>query len=352
MTKSRASARASGPSSASSSSAPMKWMKAGGHQPVLGLAASGEQVLADLDRKQLREVEIADVSDGHRALRADVRLAAEENRRTLLLPQATAVERCRGGRADGNLAGFGHGLHLDGRARGGAGDDELPVQVADEEEVEGAAVDANRHPQRDEPRRGAQLAGRPHLRCMSSAARQARASCSGAVEQEQDGVATPLDHAGALGVGDRQQLGEAVVEQVVHLLGADLALLREPLGERGEARDVDEGKRPLDLLVSRVRRLAQPLDRDSRHVRRQAVGSRDAGLRRSGRRSGHRNRLEVYDRRRRYDQRREGRHPRGRLGHTASSADTNHEQAPAADLRPADGHVCDRGARRTPASTS
>ena len=43
--------------------------------------------------------------------------------------------------------------------------------------------------------------------------------------------------------------------------------------------------------------------------------------------------------------RREGRHPRRRLGYPAPSADADHQQAPAADLRPADGHVRDRGAR-------
>ena len=42
----------------------------------------------------------------------------------------------------------------------------------------------------------------------------------------------------------------------------------------------------------------------------------------------------------------ERRHPRGRQRHAAPSADADHEQAPAADLRPADGRVRDRGARR------
>ena len=42
----------------------------------------------------------------------------------------------------------------------------------------------------------------------------------------------------------------------------------------------------------------------------------------------------------------EGRHPRRRLRHAAPSADPDHEQAPAAAVRPADGHLRGRGARR------
>src|SRR5207344_1522105 len=42
----------------------------------------------------------------------------------------------------------------------------------------------------------------------------------------------------------------------------------------------------------------------------------------------------------------EGRDPRGRERDPAAPADADHQQAPAADLRPADGELRDRGARQ------
>jgi len=86
-------------------------------------------------------------------------------------------------------------------------------------------------------------------------------------EEQENGVATPLDHSGAEVVGAREELGEAGVENLVHLLGADLALAGEPLGQIGEAGDVYEGKRARDLLVTRSRVIAEPLDRQPRNVR-------------------------------------------------------------------------------------
>ena len=115
-------------------------------------------------------------------------------------------------------------------------------------------------------RRGAELARGLDLPLHVERRTAGAGLVSGTVEQEQDGVATPLDHAGTLGVGDRQQLGEARVEQVVHLLGADLALLRKSLGERGEARDVDEGERARDLANPGGVARAEPIDEQTRHV--------------------------------------------------------------------------------------
>ena len=65
-----------------------------------------------------------------------------------------------------------------------------------------------------------------------------------------------------------EQLRERRVEGVAHLLGTDLATAGEPLGQLGEAGDVDEGQR------CRRRRgtgllgcVAQPVDDQARHVR-------------------------------------------------------------------------------------
>ena len=77
------------------------------HRPVLGLAAAGEQVLSDLDGKQLREVEIADVSDRHERSALDLGARRSRIAGPFSSPHASTVQRRRGGRADGNLTGFG-----------------------------------------------------------------------------------------------------------------------------------------------------------------------------------------------------------------------------------------------------
>ena len=78
---------------------------------------------------------------------------------------------------------------------------------------------------------------------------------AGPVEHEQERVAAPLEQPGAPVVGLVEQRGEHAVERVAHQLRADLALARQPLGQRGEAGDVDEHERRLDLAVARVGRV-------------------------------------------------------------------------------------------------
>ena len=75
------------------------------------------------------------------------------------------------------------------------------------------------------------------IRC---AARAARAAWSGPWNSSSIGVAAPLDQVGAVVAGLGEQSRERGAEHVAHLLGADLALAREPLGEPGEPGDVDE----------------------------------------------------------------------------------------------------------------
>ena len=63
-------------------------------------------------------------------------------------------------------------------------------------------------------------------------------------EDDEERVAGELDHvAGEVG-GDRDHLAEVAVHDAAHELGAIL-LLRQPLGERGEARGVAEDRRRL-----------------------------------------------------------------------------------------------------------
>ena len=116
--------------------------------------------------------------------------------------------------------------------------------IAHQEEVERAAVDADGHPQPHVPGSRVDVAegaqGRPHPYGGS------RRTCwlTVTVEEQQDGVATPLHQSGAVFVGDREQPAEDRAEGVAHLLRADPALAREPLGQGGEAGDVDERQGP------------------------------------------------------------------------------------------------------------
>jgi hypothetical protein len=108
-------------------------------------------------------------------------------------------------------------------------------------------------------------------------------------EQEQDGVAAPLDDARSVVVRDREQLGERLVEDVVHLLGADLALLRQPLRQAREAGDVDEGERAVDLPVAEIGCNSHPFDGELRDVRLEPLGWRQNG----GGRTGHLTRIRT-----------------------------------------------------------
>src|SRR4029079_9101930 len=151
----------------------------------------------------------------------------------------------------------------------------------DQEEVERVRVDADVHLQRHRPDRGL----RPPELAQGLAHPVGRVAGSGrmviAREEEQQGVAAELEQAAARGVGDVEQALEGAVHHLRHLLGAELALLREPLVQGREDRDVDEGQRALELPVSRLRRIAQPVDDDARNERRQ-VDERWTGLRNRG----------------------------------------------------------------------
>ena len=119
------------------------------------------------------------------------------------------------------------------------------------------------------------------VRCISQQARRRALRVVGAVEQEQQRVAAPLEQAGTPVVGLVEQRREHAVERVAHELRADLALPREPLGERREARDVDEHQRSVDREVACVRRLPQPLDQESWNVRLELLARRLRSIGRS-----------------------------------------------------------------------
>ena len=106
---------------------------------------------------------------------------------------------------------------------------------------------------------------------------------AGAVEQQQQRVAAPLEQAGAVVVRLVEQRGEHAVERVAHQLGADLALACETLREGREPRDVDEHHRAVDLALQRVRRVSEPVDDEPRDVRRQSTVLARARARGDGR---------------------------------------------------------------------
>ena len=189
-----------------------------------------------------RDVELADVSPTPGARpRSTSGGDASRIAASFRWPDAAGIEPARQRLGDSDLAGVRDGLHLErlghrraarSAARGGrcrsARSGRPPSRSPTD--IRRVSVPLERW---SRPTRSI-------VRCISQAARQARRSCSGSVEQEEQRVAAPLEEAGAPVVRLVEQRAEHAVEGVAHQLGADLALAGEPLAERGEAGDVDE----------------------------------------------------------------------------------------------------------------
>ena len=137
--------------------------------------------------------------------------------------------------------------------------------------MERAAVDADRHLEPDGAGRGRvpPHAGEALLHPDRRRARAPRVVL--AAEQQQHRVAAELQQVGVLGVGAPDQLAERRIDHAGDLLGALAPALRERLGEVGEAGDVGEDERPLEALGTCGGRVAQPVDRESRHERAQRI---------------------------------------------------------------------------------
>jgi hypothetical protein len=228
----------------------------GGHRGAHGGGHADRQVEPVDRREQL-------------ALHLGRRLEPQEHAAALRVAELARLEGDRGRAREQDVAGLGRVLELDRPPGLGPADDQLAVGRAREEEVEVAAVQADVHAQRHLPDgrvRPADRAQHP-----AHPVRRARAAplVPRAREEEQEGVAAELQEAAAVRVRDVEQMPEGRVHDLVHLLRASLALSRQTLGHRGEAGDVDEGHRPLDLAREGLRRGAQPLDRQPRDVGRQ-----------------------------------------------------------------------------------
>ena len=209
----------------------------GGDRPVLGLAALEQHVRACGDRDAR-----CDVHPRRRSRRPGRALARRPGAPTSRAPAPWRGpthdgSRQRGERvADADLAGIGDRLDRDRLGRGRPGDEQLAVHAPRREELDRPARDPDRHPQRDGAAGDPQPAD-PLDRPLHLPARARRTlGLLGAVEEEQQRVAAPLEQPGTPVVRLVEQRREDAVEGVAHQLGADLALAREPLGERREAR--------------------------------------------------------------------------------------------------------------------
>ena len=236
--------------------------------PVLGLGATVRDHAADRRGNAGREI---DALERRQRLDPAARPGSELQQTTALLGLAENLvgERRRGLVADEDLAGLGARLHRDGARDAGPGQQQLAVRLTDEEEVVGVGVDADVHLQLDRPDRGLRLSELLQRRAHPVGGIAGTGGVVLAREEEQQRVAAELEQPAAEGVGDVEQALEGAVHHLRHLLGAELALLREPLVQRGEAGDVDEGERPLEPAVSRLGLDAQPVDDDARDERRQ-----------------------------------------------------------------------------------
>ena len=142
------------------------------------------------------------------------------------------------------------------------------MRLPDEEELEASGVEAGVHLQLDRRRRTSSVVrSRAASDRISNAARAARDGVIVALVEQQQGVAAELEQAAALCVGDGEQRGEGRVHHLCDFFRAGSAEAGEPLGHRGEPRDVDECERALDLAPLGLGMVAEPFERQPRDER-------------------------------------------------------------------------------------
>jgi hypothetical protein len=220
---------------------------------VLGLGGPRQQVGSDRRRQYLGRI------DGGGRLRQAGQVLQHRRgpqkppglQRGAKQPGLQQRRRCR---AQADLTGAGRRFHVGGDARRRAADEQLSVdvRVTDEEEVELAAVHADRHSQGDAARRSRQPPDDTQLRPHPVRRPRCPEGMVVALTQQQHRVPAPLDQVGTVVLCVGEQSREGLTENVAHLFGADIAPPREALGEPGEARDVDERQGAADPHVSGV----------------------------------------------------------------------------------------------------
>ena len=85
-------------------------------------------------------------------------------------------------------------------------------------------------------------------------------------EEQEQRVAAELEHVAAVTLGDADQVVEDGRDAADELLGAGLAVDGEPLGERGEAGDVDRDERAVERARARAVGLLAPAADQARDV--------------------------------------------------------------------------------------
>ena len=165
--------------------------------------------------------------------------------------------------ADDDLAGLGGrlGVHRDGGV--GATDDELPIPVADEEQVEHAGVRTDRDLElqladgRRDLTRPAKVA--PHLH---GGGRGLTGMIRPGEEYEQC-VSAKLEQLPAAVRRDVQHPGEDPAQCLDELLGTDATTGGELLGQRRETGDVGEDHRALDHPPAPLRLVGHPVEHNA-----------------------------------------------------------------------------------------
>jgi hypothetical protein len=224
---------------------------------VLAVAAPRGEMLEDELGQQPLDVIVE--SGRHRVGRRAVRGPRQQDAVPLGSPAAGFGQLGGGAWAEQDLARLRRRLEPGGDRRRAAGDQQLAVDRTEEGEVEPAGVDADGHSQPHPAHRGVQHTDPAHRGPHGCRGRARATHVVGAVVHHEQGVATPLHQPPAVCVGRFEQLAQDQVEVVGHLLGAEAALGREPLGQPGEPGDVREHQRAVQAPGGRCRVVPGPV---------------------------------------------------------------------------------------------
>ena len=220
----------------------------GGDLSVLRLAGLEQQVSAERRRYVQLDL-VRQLAGGRRRAFRDLPLRKLEEEPAVSSRRPHPVRRQRGGRplAEQDLPRLGTRLELDRRGRCGACDHQLAVGALDEEEVTGAGVDAGRHPQGHRADRAHHLPRRPDQPLHIGRGVAGPVLVLLSVEEQEECVTPELEHVPVVALSDPDQTLEDAGDGERQLFRAGPALRLQPLGKRGEAREVDGDQRSLDL---------------------------------------------------------------------------------------------------------
>ena len=218
---------------------------------VLGFPSALQEMVADGGRNIGSEIDPPGVRgrDGQGGERAGG--GAEQEALAELGPTAPGRQEIRGGCAHDDPAGGGRSFGRHRGRRGRPGHDQFAVRSPDEEQMERAGVDADGDAEHHPPGRGVEASGRPQPGAHPNGGVGRPRGVPLAGEEQEHGVAAEFDQAATAPVGDVEELFEAGVDGIGHLLGPDLAVAGQSFRHLGEPGDVAEDHGPLDRHPSR-----------------------------------------------------------------------------------------------------